>query len=87
MLTPNLLVTTMAAFNKVDDFLHHHPDRSKMIKTALKSRKLNHDNYLNDIKSFNVRRYFQDLGHQKEGLEPEEADSEDELDDETDDEI
>ena len=83
MLTPNLLVTTMAAYNKVDDFLLHHPDRSKMIKTALKSRKFNHDNYLNDIKSFNVRRYFEDLGHRTEDLDPEEPESEDEL--ETDD--
>ena len=80
MLTMNLLVTTMASFNKVDEYLRHHPNRSNLISLGLKSRKFNHHKYLDDIHTFDVGRYWTDLGHQAENLNPDSNDDEEEND-------
>ena len=64
MLTLNLLVTTMAIFNSTDVWLRTHLNRDEYIKSALRSRKVNHDSYLDDINTFNCERYWHDLDHQ-----------------------
>ena len=64
MLTLNLLVTTMAVFNSTDVWIRTHSDRDQYIKSALRSRKINHDSYLDEINEFNCERYWTDLDHQ-----------------------
>ena len=61
MLTHNLLITTLASFNKTDEWIDLHPNRQQYIKDALKSRKLNHQNYIKKIDDFDVERYWSDL--------------------------
>ena len=61
MLTHNLFITTLASFNRTDEWIDVHPNRQQHIKDALKSRKLNHQNYIKKIDDFDVERYWSDI--------------------------
>ena len=63
MLTMNLLVSSCSAYNSLDDWLSNQPGLHSIINASLKSRRVSHRNYLNDIREFDIQKYWTNYGH------------------------
>ena len=63
----NLLVSSCCAFNSLDSWLAAEPMQDEIIEAALKTRHKCHEKYLDDVREFDIEKYWKTNGHANEG--------------------
>ena len=66
----NLLVTSCCAYNSLADWLSNQPSQDTLINAALAARRICHDQYLEDITKFNIKKYWDSFGHNNQLFNP-----------------